>query len=331
MRRRGALGSPHGRHRLRGVVRPNPPVRHRLHLVRRPLRLVAIGSAESSVHTAFLARGVRPAHSPCVRRPESTTADTHQQPTTFWTYPQIGPAHPPAGPGHPTVDPMPPNAFAAAAALVLVPSAVLASVPSFRPDPSTSTAGSPTTLAASAPRIRSSPTSGVPPPRDSTRWRAGLSPVTRPPVSARRAGIWRWPLSPPPAVLRRFVVGPHRWSPGHRGVDLAATATGLIYAPADGVVTFARSVVDRPVLVISHAGGIRTAYEPVLSAVPSGTPVTQGTVVGRLVASTGHCPPRPCLHWSARRADRYVDPLSLLATPRIALLPVSRGSSRPDP
>jgi murein DD-endopeptidase MepM/ murein hydrolase activator NlpD len=127
-------------------------------------------------------------------------------------------------------------------------------------------------------------------------------------------------------VLRRFVLGPYRWSAGHRGVDLAAHVGAPVLAPAAGVVTFTRTVVGRPVVVITHAGGIRTAYEPALARMPQGTNVAGGAVVGRVTDDPGHCRPRACLHWSARRGDRYVDPLSLLAATRIVLLPAPRAS-----
>ena len=124
-------------------------------------------------------------------------------------------------------------------------------------------------------------------------------------------------------MLRRFDVGPYRWSPGHRGVDLATSPAARVIAPAPGVVTFARTVVGRPVIVITHAGGIRTAYEPALAGVARGTAVPRGAVVGSVTAAPGHCGSRTCIHWSARRGDRYIDPLSLLSPRRIVLLPVA--------
>jgi murein DD-endopeptidase MepM/ murein hydrolase activator NlpD len=198
---------------------------------------------------------------------------------------------------------MPANVLAAATALVLLPASAVAVVSSVTPD---HTARPPS---------------------------AGSSPPTRPETEPRRAvteiaperrgsvGGWRWPLAPRPAVVRGFAVGPYRWSPGHRGVDLAAARGDAVLAPADGIATFVRTIVDRPVLVITHAGGIRTAYEPVTASVPPGTRVARGAVIGRVTAAPGHCMPRTCVHWSARRGSGYIDPLSLLTPPRIVLLP----------
>ena len=57
----------------------------------------------------------------------------------------------------------------------------------------------------------------------------------RKPWAASRFG---WPLRPAPRVVRRFAVGPHPWSPGHRGVDLAGSAGQAVLAAGAGVVTF---------------------------------------------------------------------------------------------
>src|SRR5659263_722451 len=75
------------------------------------------------------------------------------------------------------------------------------------------------------------------------------------------------------------------------------------------VVAFAGWVVDRHVVSIDHADGIRTTYEPVLPAVATGQWVSRGEVIGTL--EPGHCD-GGCLHVGARRgADTYIDPLTL--------------------
>ena len=94
-------------------------------------------------------------------------------------------------------------------------------------------------------------------------------------------------------------------------------------APADGVVRFAGTVVGRGVLVLDHAGGIRTSFEPVTDALPVGTAVSRGQPVARVGPAGSHCAPTGCLHWGARRGARYVDPLSLLGLlPPIVLLQI---------
>ncbi len=140
-------------------------------------------------------------------------------------------------------------------------------------------------------------------------------------VPGETAG-WVWPLSPRPAVVHPFDPPARRWLAGHRGVDLAGAIGAAVLAPADGVVTFAGRVAGRPVLSLSHEGGLRSTYEPVMAALPVGSAVRAGDVVGYLSTEPGHCAPAACLHWGALRGSTYVDPLALLGRPPVILLPV---------
>jgi murein DD-endopeptidase MepM/ murein hydrolase activator NlpD len=124
------------------------------------------------------------------------------------------------------------------------------------------------------------------------------------------AARFRWPLSPTPVVLRRFAVGPQPWSPGHRGVDLAADVGQPVLAAGPGAVTFAGVVAGTGVVAVTHPGGIRTTYEPVTAAVEAGAAVAAGDALG-VLASGAHCP-ASCLHWGALRGEVYLDPLTLL-------------------
>jgi murein DD-endopeptidase MepM/ murein hydrolase activator NlpD len=138
---------------------------------------------------------------------------------------------------------------------------------------------------------------------------AGTSGAAAPAASSlQRAESWDWPLDGERRVLRPFVAPPHPYGAGHRGVDLAASGD-TVRAPADGVVTFAGVVVDRPVLTITHADGLRSSFEPVTSDLVAGDRVRRGDAVGTVLA--GHCA-RVCLHLGARIGDEYVSPLALL-------------------
>ncbi|GAA0955260.1 M23 family metallopeptidase [Actinocorallia libanotica] len=168
----------------------------------------------------------------------------------------------------------------------------------------------------------------LPPPTASRRVPAPPArPRSAPPPSALPAAPplpWRWPLPPPARVVRLFAPPSAPWLPGHRGVDLAARPGLPVRAPAPGRVAFARDLAGRGVITLTH-GPLRTTYEPVLPAVPSGATVTTGTVIGTVIGTVqpapSHCHPETCLHWGLRRADAYLDPLSLLAPPKIRLLP----------
>lgn len=141
--------------------------------------------------------------------------------------------------------------------------------------------------------------------------------------------VFQWPLSPSPPVLRRFVLGPQPWSPGHRGVDLGAREGQEVLSAGAGVVSFAGVVAGRGVVAVLHPGGVRTTYEPVTSPLRAGQAVAAGAVLGSL-ATGGHCP-QACLHWGALRADAYLDPLTLLRPPAPpVLLPLAAlGRNQP--
>ena len=133
-------------------------------------------------------------------------------------------------------------------------------------------------------------------------------------------------------VVRRFERPAHRWSPGHRGVDIDAAVGTPVLAPGDGVVTFGDVVVDRGVLTIRHPDGLRSSLEPLEEMPAVGTEVRAGDVVGAVADDGTHCAPDDCLHWGVRRGEDYLDPLDLLpgASP-VVLLATARVSSGRSP
>jgi murein DD-endopeptidase MepM/ murein hydrolase activator NlpD len=144
-----------------------------------------------------------------------------------------------------------------------------------------------------------------------------------------RADVYRfdWPLQPRPAVVQTLDAPTPNWNRGHRGVDLAGTAGQQVYAAGAGTVVFAGELAGRPVVSIAHPGGLRTSYEPVQASVRAGQLVSQGDVIGELLAGHPNCPAAACLHWGAMwgpaSAADYVNPLGLLETTPIRLKPIS--------
>jgi murein DD-endopeptidase MepM/ murein hydrolase activator NlpD len=127
----------------------------------------------------------------------------------------------------------------------------------------------------------------------------------------------------PGVVVARFSAPASRWSAGHRGLDLLASAGTEVRSPADGVVVFAGVVVDRAVLTVDHGDGVRSSLEPVTGLVAVGTTVAAGQPIGTVQDARSHCAPRLCLHWGVRSGDVYVDPLGRLAgAGPVVLLPV---------
>ncbi|HYN30436.1 MAG TPA: M23 family metallopeptidase [Dermatophilaceae bacterium] len=116
------------------------------------------------------------------------------------------------------------------------------------------------------------------------------------------------------------------YGPGHRGVDLAASAGQPVLAVAAGVVTHAGSVAGRGTVTVAHPSGLRSTYEPLRPEVARGTPVAAGSVLGVLEpqgAASGHCGRgTPCLHLGALHGTAYLDPLALLEDRRVILLPL---------
>lgn len=142
-----------------------------------------------------------------------------------------------------------------------------------------------------------------------------------PPAFERGPGTFRWPLAPPVTVTRRFAAPPDPYQAGHRGADLLGAPGAEVRSAGPGVVAFAGMVAGRPVVSVSHPGGLRTTYEPVDAAVRAGTVVSAGTPLGTLRAGHTGCPAPACLHWGLRSGEVYLDPLSLLHRGRVRLLP----------
>ena len=149
-----------------------------------------------------------------------------------------------------------------------------------------------------------------------------LLPVAGPPRAAYAVAGWQWPLPAPHRVVRGFEPPAHDWLPGHRGVDLAGATGEPVVSAGPGSISFAGHIGGLGVVVVRHAGGLETTYEPVRAAVHVGQRVDGGTLLGQMVRPGSHCAPAPCLHWGLRRGPDYLDPLSLVGAGRVRLLPM---------
>jgi len=131
---------------------------------------------------------------------------------------------------------------------------------------------------------------------------------------------WTWPVAGRRTVVEPFRAPAHAYGPGHRGMDVAASAGGEVRTPASGVVAFRGVVVDRPLITIDHGGGYVTTLEPVASDLVPGDPVDAGQVVGA-VATGGHAV-SGAIHVGVRIDGEYANPRPLFgAVPRAVLLP----------
>ncbi len=136
------------------------------------------------------------------------------------------------------------------------------------------------------------------------------------------------PLPEPLRVLRPFAPPPTPYGPGHLGVDLRAVPGEVVRSAGGGVVRFAGSVAGRGVVVVAHAGGISTEYEPLRPSVGAGARVRAGEPIGTVRGRHAGCP-GSCVHWGARHGAAYLDPLALLRPlGPVVLLPWSQDESR---
>lgn len=162
-------------------------------------------------------------------------------------------------------------------------------------------------------------------------WRLAL-PVLLFLVLVPAASAWTWPVQGP--VVQPFSYDEaHPYASGqHRGVDIAASATGeSVLAPASGTVSFAGSVPTsgRTVTIETADGYSITLTHLGSTLVHKGAEVAEGEVVGTVGPSGAPEVDGPYVHLGIRLtsdAEAYLDPLTLL--PALApVLPPSDGSS----
>ena len=145
------------------------------------------------------------------------------------------------------------------------------------------------------------------------------------PVPGAAAGLTRAELLSTGVLVHDFVAPGPRWGAGHRGVDLTSAPGSTVVAPRSGTVSFVGVVVDRPLLVLTHADGLRSTLEPVTTDHAVGDRVLTGEAVAVLADEpSSHCVPAWCLHWGVRRGEEYLDPLALTrVVEAVILLPVT--------
>lgn len=139
--------------------------------------------------------------------------------------------------------------------------------------------------------------------------------LNAPPAQALRAGSWSWPLAGSHTISRDYEAPSVFYGPGHRGIDLVAVQGQEVLAPADAVVHFVGTVVDRELISLDHGQHLST-FEPVSSTLVKGEKVLRGQVIGTVGIST-HC---TCLHMGARQGKDYLSPLAFLAVIAPAVL-----------
>jgi murein DD-endopeptidase MepM/ murein hydrolase activator NlpD len=141
---------------------------------------------------------------------------------------------------------------------------------------------------------------------------------------------WQLPFESPHRLIRAYLQPTSDYSAGHRGVDFEVSNAEPLLAPADGIISIAKKIVNRDVLAITHEGGFVTEFEPVCSDWPAGTAVTKGDTIGSAcepdVDYVSHCQNNTCMHFSLRLHGKYLSPLALIGGLNPSrLLPYARG------
>ena len=127
---------------------------------------------------------------------------------------------------------------------------------------------------------------------------------------------WIWPVKHSPAVVRPFDAPDSPWGPGHRGLDLAASAGDPVIAPVSGTIYFSGRLVNRGVITIKTDQGYLVSMEPVDATKTSGR-VEAGARIGTV--GSGHCA-QGCLHIGLRVHGEYRSPAAELGVLTRAVL-----------
>jgi murein DD-endopeptidase MepM/ murein hydrolase activator NlpD len=161
----------------------------------------------------------------------------------------------------------------------------------------------------------------------------GAAVQSDPSLPAPAPASYSWPVVGP--VIRGFEQPTGPYGAGHRGIDIGAHAGAPVRAAADGIVAFAGRVAGDLHVSIDHPDGVRTTYAFLGSvSVSAGSPVARGASIGSV--GPGHqASTQPHLHFGARFAGQYIDPMLLLERPSmvgmIRLAPVEEGDSEAVP
>jgi murein DD-endopeptidase MepM/ murein hydrolase activator NlpD len=157
----------------------------------------------------------------------------------------------------------------------------------------------------------------------------GLVALTGAPAGAAPRPGFGWPLAGTVVVERGFDPPRTAYGPGHRGVDLRASVGQPVRAAGAGRVSYAGLLAGRGVVTVTHAGGLRTTYEPVAAEVRVGASLARGAILGRLTEGHASCRRASCLHWGLLRGRVYLNPLSLVQPAEVRLLPLGDRAGRP--
>lgn len=122
-------------------------------------------------------------------------------------------------------------------------------------------------------------------------------------------------------ILRPFDPPEKPWMAGHRGVDLEAKEGTKLFAPANGIISFAGVVAHKNVVSIKH-GSITSTFEPAKTFLSVGESVKRGQLIGSVSRGSDHCD-NSCVQWGLKKDKRhYEDPAIKASMRRIVWKPI---------
>lgn len=130
--------------------------------------------------------------------------------------------------------------------------------------------------------------------------------------------LFAWPVNDP-MIASAFDRPEQAWLPGHRGVDLQASASTILMAPADGAISFVGVVAGKDVVSIRHANGVTSTFEPAQTALHVGENVTKHQSFATVAGTSDHCE-TTCVHWGLKtETGDYMDPARYASRIKIML------------
>lgn len=122
-------------------------------------------------------------------------------------------------------------------------------------------------------------------------------------------------------ILSPFDPPEKPWMAGHRGVDLEAKEGTKLFAPANGIISFAGVVAHKNVVSIKH-GSITSTFEPAKTFLSVGESVKRGQLIGSVSRGSDHCD-NSCVQWGLKKDKRhYEDPAIKASMRRIVWKPI---------
>ena len=137
-------------------------------------------------------------------------------------------------------------------------------------------------------------------------------------------------MLPPAACAAPSCTAGYGWPvKGYSGsspeIDIRAEPGTRLYAPSDGIISFAGIVAGKNVVSITHSKGRISTFEPAQTGLAVKTHVKKGQEIGWVEGGSDHCRDI-CVQWGIKTGEKsYLDPEILVSRKTVVLKPVDGG------